>query len=342
MKKLDVLFVGDKWLENNPGYGPSMHDGIILAPLESTDLASVRTLYYDETASRGESVDDRLLAACEPAPDLIVVRYSIGYPHLPKVETLARLRDAGVPIVFIWYDMVYWPNVQVVDERIVPVSSVNVVFDVAGYPTRFPEKYLNLWAPCDPRIFRDPDAERDLDVSHVGSQDAFPRRIKTIAALKSEGIDVIAGGGMGTRNDRRLSQRDYARILQRSRMSLNFSWASEGMPPAWYPLFPDQLKGRVFEIMSCGAMLLESENSQIQRFFIPYEDYVPWSSESDLLDKIRHYLAHEDERAAIARSGHRKAVDCYNARSFWRNVLDQVHLGKKVQGGNFTSTTNPA
>jgi hypothetical protein len=291
MKKLDILFVGDKWACNDPDKGLAMHQDWILGPLDSTEFGTVRTFYYEEAAYQGWSVDDELLEACTTLPEVIVCHYSIGFPYLPKIETFATLRERGVPIVFIWYDMVYWPNPKIVDENLASVSSVNVVLDVDAYPTQYPDKYLNLWGPHDPRT-----------------------------------LDVVTIGGMGAARDRRVPSADYARVLQQSKLSLNFSWASSGEPPAWYPVVPDQVKGRVFEVLSCGAMLLESENAQIRRFFVPYEDYVPWSDEVDLHDKIRYYLSHEDERRRIAGNGHRKAVERYGAMQFWHRVLERVGL----------------
>jgi hypothetical protein len=339
MSKLDVLFVGDKWACNDPDRGPAMHQDWIVGPLDSTELANIRMFYYEEPAYQGWSVDEALLEACATLPELIVCHYSIGFPFLPKVETFAALRERGVPIVFIWYDMVYWPNPKTVDETLAPISSVNVVLDVDGYPTRYPDKYLNLWGPHDPRVYHDPGLDRTISVSHVGSVDTFPRRGRTLAALRERGVEVATVGGMGVKHDRRVPSADYTRVLQQSKLSLNFSWASEGAPPDWYPVMPDQVKGRVFEILSCGAMLLESENAQIRRFFVPYEHYVPWSDEADLADKIRYYLAHEDERRRIAENGHRKAVEEFSAERFWTRVLERIGLAPK---GRLQGEKDPA
>ena len=69
-----------------------------------------------------------------------------------------------------------------------------------------------------------------------------------------------------------------------------------------------QLKGRVWETLLCGALLLEQENSQIVNLFSPGEDFVFFSSPSDLVSKIHYFLNNAGELKRIANSGRAKAT----------------------------------
>lgn len=52
---------------------------------------------------------------------------------------------------------------------------------------------------------------------------------------------------------------------------------------------------------------MENENPQTRCYFTPGEDYVSFNSEDDLMDKIKYFLEHEDERLEIAAWGELKA-----------------------------------
>lgn len=59
-----------------------------------------------------------------------------------------------------------------------------------------------------------------------------------------------------------------------------------------------------------------------QDFFVPGEDFVFYDSKEDLLRKIDYYLCHEEERRAIARSGHDKIAAGHTYRHRVREMLD--------------------
>jgi spore maturation protein CgeB len=83
-----------------------------------------------------------------------------------------------------------------------------------------------------------------------------------------------------------------------------------------------QLKARVFEVMHSGAMLLEERNDQIAAYFTEDLDYVAFSNEKEMLEKIQYYLQHDEERLAIARNGYLKVRTNFTGKQFWRMVLN--------------------
>lgn len=63
---------------------------------------------------------------------------------------------------------------------------------------------------------------------------------------------------------------------------------------------------RAMDIMGSGGFLLTNFQADLLESFEPDRDFVYYESRTDLKEKIRYYLAHEEERCAIAENGCRK------------------------------------
>ena len=101
-----------------------------------------------------------------------------------------------------------------------------------------------------------------------------------------------------------------------SRIGLSFTWMEK--------FKRHQCKTRTFEIISCGAMLLEAANEHTPKWFEPFIEFVPFFSEKDLAEKAQYYLVHENERAEIARRGHERYCRDYNEKLFWQGVIEKM------------------
>jgi hypothetical protein len=285
----------------------------LIGTIKASELATFEKFYYDlqyqkESFPRG---DLKLIEKClDVKPDMIILS---SYSHLslsqPRIKTLEYVGNTlGIPISPIWWDAVsprYWEYA---------VQPLEAFSHIQIYPASYEKNgnYLNLWVPQDPLIFNDPDLERTIPVSFIGSTVSYRSiRLSYLESLKSEGIDLLTGGG----TEEPLTVDEYAKVFKMSKISLNFSFSV-------YEIH--QIKGRIFEVMLCGALLLESENSEIKRFYTPYKDYVPFYDKDDLLEKIKYYLLHEKERKQIAESGKRKTTEVYNHTAFWSEVLDSL------------------
>ena len=78
---------------------------------------------------------------------------------------------------------------------------------------------------------------------------------------------------------------------------------------------------RAFDIMGSGGFLLSNFQADFLDFFIPGEDFVYYESKEDLLQKVDYYLRHEEERQAIARSGHDKVAAEHTYRHRIREIF---------------------
>jgi hypothetical protein len=66
---------------------------------------------------------------------------------------------------------------------------------------------------------------------------------------------------------------------------------------------------RVFEASACGAMVLTDATANgLETLFSLGQEIITYDDDADLLDKTRYYLAHEEERAAIAAAGQRRTL----------------------------------
>ena len=70
---------------------------------------------------------------------------------------------------------------------------------------------------------------------------------------------------------------------------------------------------RLYEATGVGALLLTEAAPNLSDMFEPGVEIVTYTGADDLIEKARHYLEHEDERAAIARAG--QARTCASTRT---------------------------
>ena len=177
---------------------------------------------------------------------------------------------------------------------------------------------MPLWTPLDPSIYNNPGRDRDIQVSFWGQVGSYrSNRMPYIQHLMDNSVPICCS--LFDRGQQPPHSK-YVEVLKRSKIGLSFS----------YSVSAHQLKGRVFETMLCGAMLMESENPQTQCYFTPMQDYVSFDSKDDLVDKTRYYLEHEDERAEIAARGELKVRQYYNHVEFWKRIMDKLEEVKEL------------
>lgn len=89
---------------------------------------------------------------------------------------------------------------------------------------------------------------------------------------------------------------DYARALTGSRIGLGLLRR----------VCPDQHTTRTFEIPACGSMLLADRTAEHQEFFEEGIEAEFFSSQAELLSKLKFYAANEPARHRIAAAGRRR------------------------------------
>jgi spore maturation protein CgeB len=78
---------------------------------------------------------------------------------------------------------------------------------------------------------------------------------------------------------------------------------------------------RCFDILGCGGFLITNYQEELNDMFVIGQDLEAYSSLDELIDKCAYYLAHENERAAIAKNGYEKVRTRYTHIHRMREML---------------------
>lgn len=108
---------------------------------------------------------------------------------------------------------------------------------------------------------------------------------------------------------------DYTRALSGAKIGLGFLRMS----------CPDQHTTRTFEIPACNSMLLADRTNEHLEFFEEGKEADFFSSEDELLDKIKFYVANETVRSRVAAAGYRRCITGrYAYMHRMKSALDQI------------------
>ncbi len=306
-----VLFVGDYWCAGNPRMGLSEWEGNIWSSLESTGLAEVARFHFDKYYYHtGQRPDQALIDRIQNIqPDYIVAiiyKPPSSDPTVIHMNTLGVIKEMGIPIITIWGDL------EAQQQRDIAESVKPFIWKGYGTAAKTPVESLGFkytHVPKDPRIWNNPGLERDIDVLFLGSYGmGREERQKALQYLIDNGIKLAVGGSEGRDH---FSTEEYANGYKRAKIAISFSKA-HGM---------NVVNARVFEAMSAGAMLIEQESPELANLYTKDVDYKEWINEIDLLEKVRYYLEHEEERKLIADSACKKTRELYSAKTFWEEAL---------------------
>lgn len=173
---------------------------------------------------------------------------------------------------------------------------------------------LSQWA-CNHFLYRKLDLPYKYDVSFVGQPHGD--RPKIIKALKKAGINVETFG-FGWPNGR-VTTYEMIKIFNQSKINLNLSNASRGQI--------NQIKGRDFEIPGCGGFMITGFNEDLFEYFSPGEEIITYNDISDLIEKVKYYLIHEEERETIRMKGYLRVLNEHTYTIRFSKIFEAV-LGK--------------
>lgn len=159
-----------------------------------------------------------------------------------------------------------------------------------GRPLYLPEGgNENIYRPL-------PGAKKDIDVCFVGKN--YGKRDSVINFLKVNGINIEVYG-LGWSNGP-VSLEKLVELYSRSKIAIGFSdpWGTGRF----------KIPGRDFEVPLIGPMYLTEKNDKISEFYNVGKEIILYGSNEDLLNKIKWYLAHDEERETIAKAGRERAL----------------------------------
>ncbi|HBR48645.1 MAG TPA: hypothetical protein DEA71_01040 [Nitrospira sp.] len=88
----------------------------------------------------------------------------------------------------------------------------------------------------------------------------------------------------------------------------------------------EQIKGRNFEVPGTGGFLLTENAAHLEDYYKLGEEVVNFYSTEEMVEKVRYYLSHEDERTAIAEAGYRRTLKDHTYRQRFQEIFEQIGL----------------
>lgn len=144
------------------------------------------------------------------------------------------------------------------------------------------------------------------DVSFVGT---FERdRAEQILFLAEQGVQVrVWGSNWQTWRGRHPNLRvelqavyndDFLKVINCTKINLNFLRKANR----------DQHTSRSLEIPACGSFMLAERTDEHLNLFEEGKEAEFFNSPNELLEKVKYYLTHDEERSAIARAGRERCL----------------------------------
>ncbi len=146
----------------------------------------------------------------------------------------------------------------------------------------------------------------------LGEVVAAERRLSRVAALAPFGIHAWGDPGWQRIADRGVRVRGRAghfdtltRIYNATRINVDIGRLYQR----------DIVTMRVFDVLACGAFVLADHSEALTALLRPGVEVETWRTVGELVDKCRHYLAHPDQAAAIARRGQAAVRERHSIRA---------------------------
>ena len=314
--KKTIVLLMHKYIRNTQMSSNEIYN--VLKSLQNSfgDEIDIHPIYYeidfDSTHSKDVIAIEKILKI---NPDYFIISsYNGSNIKQPSISVMRYIRKRLLHtkfINFLWDTASHstYKNYK----KVFDISDLSIVIDGSNFYYKYKDK-LNLiqsYTPQDQTIYYyDKNMQKDIDVLFLGSISSYrSTRKEYLDFLKDSGINITIGGG-GIDNP--ISAEEYAKLTQRAKIVINFSASVND---------EHQLKGRVFESILCGALLLESTNDITSKYFDVGIDYIEYSDKTDLLNKVKYYLENNDERIEISNNAYDKVMKTYNDFTFWKRIF---------------------
>jgi len=236
-------------------------------------------------------------------PDLLLVVERLGPRRLPL-----NLEKVKVPRAFYALDPhlnLYWHQKY--------AASFDLIFttqrtSLSAFRSGGRQVHWLPWA-VNLNVIYDHHLPRPHEIAFVGRLDPGQRRKRhlILEALKSRFPVHIRGD----HPENQVNQQELGRIYSQARVAVNESIQGE-------------VNLRVFEAMAAGALLLtEDVGSNLLGLFTPGKHLITYGP-GDLLEKAAYFLAHEEERQAIARQGREEIQARHHTLARARQFLEYL------------------
>jgi spore maturation protein CgeB len=298
-KRLRIAYVASHWDYGDPSRGPSFEEANFRSALEGAghDVHAYDFPTRLRELGRADMNAELERFVRELSPDFAMF---VLFKDEIQRETIERLTGAGI-VTFNWFCDDHWRFDDFSRHYAPAFSLVGTTHpeSVARYhEVGYDRVVLTQWA-CNRYAYDREGLEPTYDVTFVGQR--YGDRPKVVRAIRKAGYDVRCFG-LGW-DEGRIGQAEMVRVFETSRINLNLSNAWTGRFWRRRPAV-SQIKARVFEVPGSGGFLLSETVPHIDDYFSVGSELDTFAGTDDLIEKIRHWLEHEDDRATAGGRGY--------------------------------------
>jgi spore maturation protein CgeB len=328
-----ILYVAMADDYGDPARGPSFEEVNFRSALEGMGHDLVPFDFMAKKRELGKREMNRQLVAVarDTEPDL---SFFVLFETEIDPETIRSVSRSGGPTVN-WFADDHW-RFERFTRHFAPAFDWSVTTDRDSLP-----KYraidckraiLSQWA-CNRYAYDWTGCELEYEVTFIGQ--SYGERPATVERLRAEGFDVRCWGFGWPQG--RIEHDEMVRVFGASRINLNLSAAfspPKGIRPRIANLVrrqtheprKSQIKGRTFEVPGSGGFLLTDRVPYLEDYLVPGREVAVFESTDRLVDQVRFWLDHEEERAAVAEAGYRRvrAEHTYDQR--FEEVFRRIEL----------------
>lgn len=191
------------------------------------------------------------------------------------------------------------------------------------------DEFVDTFLECTPGSYRFPYGFRQnykavVAQQYISVKVAEQERLRALKML-SDSFNVDIYTGSDTSKMPHIHNRGFARsldempiIFHQSKINLNITAKS----------IRSGLSLRIFDVLGCGGFLITNYQTEIPELFEIGTDLVTYDSLDDLHALCAYYLAHEEERKAIAQNGYEKVKQLHTYDIRLLQMLDLAFPAK--------------
>jgi spore maturation protein CgeB len=270
-----------------------------------------------------------------------------------KKETIRKVTQQGVTTVY-WCGDDSWKFDSTTKHYAPFYSWVVTLYSgaVEKYRRLGCKNIIHSQSAANTDIYKPTTNTKDIDVSFVGTWSEPRQKIMDELALHGVKVSVYGKGWPAGK----VTQEQLVDIFSRSKISLGlnapsfyFGWRPIARlffkradfvfeKPAirfdgqhfftnfreWFAKRERQIKARTFEICACRTLQMTQTADNLRDYYEIGKEIVVYDSVPDLVQLIRHYLAHPEETAAIAEAGYKRTIRDHSCKNRIKEIFKTI------------------
>jgi len=293
---------------------------------------------YDYRSS--ENYEEELIAIAEKEnPDYVFVLKG----EKLSFELIKKFKELGC-ITILWFTMIP------IEDWMLPLAKTYdyVLTNVEDHVDYFSQRDVknirwmhqgfapDFFGIDDPNL--NDDGEYYADVGMIGSMGKaeegliYNKRCELVMRLRREHIDTKWWGPRLARQARNIRfflggvhkawsgsqvyMKDFAKVIRHVKIFLG--------EDADKPFRGRYLSNRSFAVMGCGGFYLCRRNPGVEYAFDIGKECDVYDTNDEMVEKVRYYLEHEEERKAIALKGQEKILNNYSYKDQMEKIFNWV------------------